>query len=191
MGQSSLERLTQRIHYGDKRAETLFCNTYYGSVRRLVTSLCKDPIQAEDVTQDTLLIVLLKLRNEGIDHPDRLTSYVHQTARFTLIGGLRQGSQVSHYESMDDQEGSERTEQVVDGDERRTLVCRMIDSLEVERDREVLIRSYICDEPKGSVCEALALSRTHFDRVISRARIRLRHVVETQTADVRDTLMTG
>jgi hypothetical protein len=42
------------------------------------------------------------------------------------------------------------------------------------RDRDILIRSYIYDEPKGVTCEALALTPCQYDRVISRARNRLR-----------------
>lgn len=185
---TSLSTLAERIREGDPEAEGEFCSRYHPSVRRLLVGLCRDENRADDVTQEALLTVLVKLRDSGIDHPDRLTSYVHQTARFTLIGVLRQNPRFHFCETMDDHECDQGVEHSVVRDEQRDLVTRLIESLDVERDREVLFRCYISGEPKASICDALALTTTHFDRVISRARGRLRKAMETSVDDIREAI---
>jgi len=183
--------LVNNIRAGDAGAEAEFCRRYQGSVRRLLFRLQGDHTKADDITQDVLLTVLVKLRGPGIDHPARLSSYVHQTARFTLLGTLRAAPNVQLCENMDDHAHQVRVEQSLFDDEQRRLVAGLIDTLEVERDREVLRRSYFRGEEKHLICDSLSLSTTHFDRVISRARKRLRNVVETQPDDVRAALDPG
>ena len=51
---------------------------------------------------------------------------------------------------------------------------------------EILRRNYINDEDKTELCRLFELPEDHFDRVISRARSRLRKVVLTER---HDTLM--
>ena len=50
---------------------------------------------------------------------------------------------------------------------------RLIDMLPIERDREILLRHYLQDQSKFDICDELSLSGENYDRVISRARIRL------------------
>lgn len=46
------------------------------------------------------------------------------------------------------------------------------------RDRELLVRYYLHDEDKDSVCRRLGLTEAHFNRVIFRARERFRGLLE-------------
>ena len=55
-------------------------------------------------------------------------------------------------------------------------VRKLIAELRVQRDREVLHRSYILEQDKSTVCESLGMDSTQFDRVISRARQRFRAI---------------
>lgn len=180
--------LVTRIRDGDREAEASLCQRYRESVRRLIVKLCRDESRADDITHEALVTVLVKLRGDGIDNPDRLGSYIFQTARFTMIGQLRQASRIQFFESMDDHAAIDSVETHIETDEHRDLVTRMIGFLDVERDRQLLTRSYLREESKDLICEALELSSIHFDRVISRARKRLRRVVERQVDDLVDAI---
>lgn len=184
--------MVSAIQQGDTNMENAFCQHYYPRLRRQLQRLnggaCTD-----DITQDVLITVLLRLRNEGIEQPELLDRYVYQTARYTFLGWIRQpAQQLTHNCPMADDQSEpvadETTEQLAMAGQQRHLIARLIDSLYVERDREVLLRAYILDEPKKSVCHAMTLSNTHFDRIIFRARQRLRTLVEAQPSDVQDAL---
>ena len=48
----------------------------------------------------------------------------------------------------------------------------------VARDRDLLWRYYVLEHDKVSLCHAYTLSFEHFDRVVHRARIRFKELVE-------------
>jgi RNA polymerase sigma-70 factor (ECF subfamily) len=52
--------------------------------------------------------------------------------------------------------------------------------LPVPRDREVIKRFYLDEETKDAICQSLGLSPIHFDRVIFRARQRMRALMEAK-----------
>jgi hypothetical protein len=54
----------------------------------------------------------------------------------------------------------------------------LLDELPTARDRQVLIRFYLDGSDKQSLCEEFGLSPKHFDRVLMRARSRLRTIIE-------------
>ena len=53
----------------------------------------------------------------------------------------------------------------------------MLDELPVQRDREILLRFYLNDEDKDSICAGLGVDSTHFNRVLFRAKERFRELV--------------
>ena len=57
------------------------------------------------------------------------------------------------------------------------LIKRLIEELSVERDREILLRFYIREEDKESICTALAITPLHFNRVLFRAKQRFRELL--------------
>ena len=54
------------------------------------------------------------------------------------------------------------------------------------RDRDVLDRFYLRDQDKARICKELGLTPANFDRVISRARIRLRELLAKLHIDPMD-----
>ncbi|MEM7366930.1 MAG: sigma-70 family RNA polymerase sigma factor, partial [Pseudomonadota bacterium] len=173
--------LVTRIHNGDKDMERLFCTRFQPVVMSVLTSLSGDPDRSQDLSQDVLLTVIIRLRGRGIDQPENLRQFVMQTARYTFLGSLRRSDNklvlLEHYDdhlvpTHTDADGIEQKEQ-------RQALDQLLSQLNIERDREVLIRYYLHDEPKTLICDALTLSQVHFDRVISRARGRLRSLAAT------------
>ena len=57
-------------------------------------------------------------------------------------------------------------------------VMAVLDELPTKRDRQILIRFYLDGVDKQQLCRELGLSPKHFDRVLMRARSRLRTIIE-------------
>ncbi|MCB1691551.1 MAG: sigma-70 family RNA polymerase sigma factor [Pseudomonadales bacterium] len=177
--------LVTAIFSGNRRAEQTFCERYYAAVLRQATHYTSDPSTAEDMTHDVLMKVLLRLRESGIDRPASLTAFVHRTAWFTFLEWLRGPDQrIALFETMDDRvTDTPGTEETCLLHEQHALMEQLIGCLEMSRDREVLLRCYLHEESKQSLCESLGLNAAHFDRVVSRARKRLRGLIEALDGD--------
>jgi len=177
--------LVIRIGAGDVRAEALLYKKFQPGLILMLTGRARDRSRAEDLTQDTLMTVITRLRDRGIDNPEALSRFIQQTAKYIFIGWLRRaGNQVELKESFDDVNNDQTS--VVDEItiERRQLAVRdLIGSLKVARDREILHRFYVREQAKPVICEALDLSTEHFDRVINRARNRFKQLVPLELED--------
>ncbi|MBO6565546.1 MAG: sigma-70 family RNA polymerase sigma factor [Pseudomonadales bacterium] len=148
----------------------------------LLTKLIGDPNRAEDITHDALILVLDRLRCEGIQKPNKLTSYVFSTAKFSFYGWLRKKD--NQLELMDCLADVVFTEHPQESEcmqvQASDTLKAQIQKLRVSRDRDILTRRYLGDQTKQEICEALTLTPEHYDRVISRARTRLKSVYLNQ-----------
>jgi RNA polymerase sigma-70 factor (ECF subfamily) len=185
---SDVEQLAKGIQRGDRAMENIFCQRYYPAIRHQLRGYTRDQFKADDITHDVMLTLLLRLRSRGIDEPRYLDRFVHQTARYSYFSWLRQpGNQHATLETIAQPAAtSDDAEQDLLNAEQRRLTLCLLARLPVERDREVLWRAYFQEESKQRLCEELALSNAHFDRVIFRARKRLRAVVESADKEVSE-----
>lgn len=173
------EVLVSEIGTGNPRAEEIFYRRYHKGLVIMLEARTRDRSRAEDLAQDALLTVLTRLRGKGIDHPERLNSFVHQTAKYQFIGWLRKSvNKTELMPSVDDHaEEKVSVEDEIDKDNLRSNVRQLIGELKVVRDREILYRFYVRDQAKLVICEALDLTPAHFDRVINRARNRFKQLL--------------
>ena len=58
------------------------------------------------------------------------------------------------------------------------IVKRLLGEMSSPRDREVLVRFYLKEEERGTLCRSLGLTDLQFNRVIFRARERFRELLE-------------
>jgi RNA polymerase sigma-70 factor (ECF subfamily) len=146
-----------------------------------------DPELARDLYQETFAVVLLRLRQRGLDDPSRLTAFLQQTAANLAIGAFRKDSRRRTHADSDSIERvpdtADNPYQRVHRDELRRAVMRMISELDVGRDRELLLRHYVHDVDKSLLCRDYGLSAEHFDRVIFRARQRLKSLLNADGID--------
>ena len=176
--------IVANIRRGDRPMEAVFFQRYYAGVKRHLARYIHNTSHAEDIAHDALLTVLLRLRNKSIEQPQFLDRFVYQTAKFSYYSWLRRpANQPGLFEPLAEHQDPMDTEQQFLRAEQRRLLLVLIGTLRVERDREILRRAYIHDETKLATCEALALTTSHFDRIIFRARERLRHRLELQDPD--------
>ena len=178
----------KRIGQGDRRAEEELVRRYQRGLIYLLKRRTRDPQLALDLTQETFRIAIEKLRQSPIEQVERLAGYLRGTALNLAIGDgrkhARRGTTVSSDAvdaAADDAAGPfdhVSTEQV------QRLVRKLLDELPVPRDREILVRTYLQDEDKSSICEALGVDSAHYNRVLFRAKQRFRELL-TSAASAR------
>lgn len=172
--------LTKRIQAGSRRAEEEFVKTYSRSVRLLLLNRTQNPDIAKDCCQQTLLITLIKIRAGDIVKPESLMSFLKRTATNVATAHFRKERR---YISLNDGIFSAPTgtdndaEQDIDSETIRLMLNNVLDLLTVERDREILRRFYLRDEEKSIIQIDLDISSAHFDRVLYRAKSRLRQLL--------------
>lgn len=180
--------LVARIRAGEVAAETELVRRYTRAVIAVAQHRLRHEENARDVAQETFIVVLERLRGAGIEDPARLAGFVRQTAVNVAIGELRkQTRQRTDTDSeaiafcVDEHAGPIA---LLERGQLAQLVRRLINELPIERDRDLLRRHYMLDEEKAALCVAFGLTEPHFDRVIHRARQRLRELAEVMYAQV-------
>ncbi|MEX2326320.1 MAG: sigma-70 family RNA polymerase sigma factor, partial [Pseudomonadales bacterium] len=115
-------------------------------------------------------------RNQELKDPDCLTSYVYSTARFTFLGWRRKkDNQIELTETIDQFECPQSMiERTIMDDELANYLHNEIENLSVDRDRDILQRHYLQEQSKREICDALLLDVDLYDKVICRARQRLK-----------------
>lgn len=177
--------LVQRIQAGDVDAEGELFREYHRGVLIILQQRTRDSALAEDLAQDTILTVLKRLRDVGIDDPRYLNRFIQQTAKYLHISWLRKSvNQTEYRESVDEDVSDEWSpENEIEREELRSLIRELLEQVTVERDREILIRYYVRDQEKAAICDALGLTSDHFDKVINRARTRFGQRVHRNLTD--------
>lgn len=181
-----IERTVAAALTGDRAAESrmlvalrpgVIAVLRYGAFHRWV--------DAEDLTQETLQIVSERVRARTIDDPRKVFAFAASTARNLALNAarkmLRQQTVVDS-ELVDELAQNLEMEhsELSDSDDRHLAeaVAALLDELPTERDRRLLMRFYLDGVDKQQLCVELGLSPKHFDRVLMRARSRLRTIIE-------------
>lgn len=172
-----------RIQDGDRAAESELISYYTRGVRLLLLKRTGNSDLALDLCQDTFVIVLRRLRDRELRSPEALSAFIRQTAVNLSIEHFRREKRY-----VDDGGGiislqaapRDHKDKGIDSRASRELLARTLDQLTVERDREILRRFYLREEDKESICSDLELTPTHFDRVLYRARQRMRELIDQQ-----------
>ncbi|MEO8670034.1 MAG: sigma-70 family RNA polymerase sigma factor [Tahibacter sp.] len=174
--------LAARIAGGDRAAESELVRRYTRPLLAVLQQRVRQHEAARDLVQETFIVVLERLREGRIDEPDRLAGFLRQTAINLAIGEGRK-QQRQRTDAMGEQIGELVDESAgplrqLERQQLSGLVRRLIGELSVERDRDLLWRHYVLDTDKDELCREYALSTEHFDRVLHRARARLRELME-------------
>jgi RNA polymerase sigma-70 factor (ECF subfamily) len=185
------EAIARRIRYGCAAAESEFCRRYVNKTLRFVRGQARSVMHAEDITQETMVIVLKSLRAGKVENPARLSGYVRQTARNLLLIDFRtlykREVPIDTVEPRHDSTGDNGAlDEIIQSETERLLHTRLHE-LRMTRDREILIQHYVLEIDKPRICENMEIDNEHFDRVVSRARKRARKLLATD----KDALLTA
>lgn len=174
--------LVTRIAAGDPEAEARLVELYSRGLSYLLRRLTGDPSLSEDLHQETFRIVIEKLRRGEVREPEKLAGFLRGTAKNLCRAEHRKAAarpeieeEAAIAEPPDPAPGP--LSRIVQEEERRQL-RRVLGELKVDRDRELLYRFHIAEEPKARICAALGISSSQFNVVHFRARQRFKQLLE-------------
>jgi RNA polymerase sigma-70 factor (ECF subfamily) len=173
--------VVERIGHGDRGAEAELVSQYARGVRLILLKRTGDPQAANDLSQDTFMVVIRKLRAQELRDASRLAAFINQVAVNLSIEHFRKERRFVR--SPDGIIGLndahiERNGEQVDFEAARSQLQGVLRELAKDRDREILRRFYLSDDDKDVICRDLELSPIHFDRVLYRAKQRMRVLIE-------------
>ncbi len=153
----------------------------FPGLRALILRRVRDPETAADILQDAAVTTLEKLRSGEIAQVENVGGFLYRVALNHLRNHRRKDrTGVSSSDELEtlahpDTDPEWRS---VGHPEWATAARRMLEEMPTSRDRDLLVRFYLNDEDKESICSELGLSDEHFNRVIFRARNRFRGLLE-------------
>jgi RNA polymerase sigma-70 factor, ECF subfamily len=173
-------RLVERIAAGEPAAEAELAERFDRRVRIMMAVRTRDRDAAQDLAQETLIAVLGALRKGQLREAERLSAFVHGTARNVLNNYFRRRQQqpaavelspdVASFVPPDELEDSERARALREG----------LKQLE-PADRAVLMMTLVDDLKPGEIARRLGLSsevvRTRKSRALKRLTEHVRRVL--------------
>ena len=176
------EDLVQRISAGDSAAEQELADTFRRGLSYMLRRLVKAPETSEDLLQDTLRIGLEKIRQGELRDPRRLPGFLRGIARNLVIAANRKQARRPRHEELDEVpepvDSAPDPLQLALREEDRQRVRQLLGELASSRDRELLVRFHLGEEPKEEICSSMGLTVKQFNVAIFRARKRFRQLVE-------------
>jgi RNA polymerase sigma factor (sigma-70 family) len=136
--------LASCIAAGNSAAETELVRRYSRKIEFILRRRCRDASMAADLRQETFIVVLQRLRDRGIDDPERLAAFIYQTAVNLAIGEARTYHRRNTHPDWElianvaDQQPllSDQLEQ----EQRAELIQKALKDLRQPRDRQILRR---------------------------------------------------
>jgi RNA polymerase sigma-70 factor (ECF subfamily) len=174
--------IASRVSRGDTTAEAELVRHYEKGVQLILVRATADRELARDLCQDTFVIVLKRLRTEPLDDPARLAGFIAQTARNLAIAHRRRDSRRRTQADSDAvaevADDAPSREQLSENESSANAVRRLLQAMKSARDRAAIVRYYLDEESKDSICADLGLTELQFNMVLFRARDRLRKLLE-------------
>lgn len=176
--------LSARVQAKEIGAEQRLIAYLVPGLQALVRRYIYNAADAADLSQQCLLLLLLKLRKGGLDNLATLPGYLRAIAmnrirqsrrNFYLHGSAEQTN-------LSTELGAGATIVVLEQAELYRLVRTCLSELSMPRDREILVRCYLLEQEKSQICAELQLTSEHHDRVLHRAKVRLRALLDERKA---------
>jgi RNA polymerase sigma-70 factor (ECF subfamily) len=168
----------------DRAAVERLIASQYNGLRLLIQRRTGDPEIAADILNQAAGTAWEKWQAGHVQHPEAIGGYIFQVAMNLLRNRRR-----SIGERADKRVDSEvlgilpaQTDSADRWVEKKIAVRvkHMVQELSSPRDREILVRFYLQEEDKDTICRDLALDADQFDKVLHRARGRLKELLESQ-----------
>jgi len=172
----------ERIGNGDSGAEAELAGYFGPKIEFILRRRLRDPVLAADLRQDTLITVIERLRDRGVDEPAKLAAFIYKTAEYLANNhGRRRQRRNTHADTDQIEDAPSETPLLADQierDELANLVRESMKDLNQPRDRQLLRRFYLGEEDKADLCREYDVTPAHFDRVLYRARQRFGELLE-------------
>jgi RNA polymerase sigma-70 factor (ECF subfamily) len=174
--------LSHRIRAGDSRAEGDLSRRIAPGITQIIVGMTGNFPQAQELCQETLIIILTRLRVQPLDDPDKLPAFVAQVARNLVVAERRKERRRKtdvDSEAIDDvADQSQGQEQDAQRESAAVAIRKVLAEMKSIRDRSLLVRYYLRDEDKKDICRELGLTEPSFNVVLFRARSRFLELLE-------------
>jgi RNA polymerase sigma-70 factor (ECF subfamily) len=167
--------LVERIRTGDPAGMEELYRVFSKGVRFY---LCRQlgPQDLDDKVHDVFLIITQAIQKGELREPERLMGYVRTIVRRQVASHIDDAVQARRNRS-DLESGNALSDHHPDPErsaidrQNQDLAMRILQSIS-KRDREVLTRFYLNEEPAGAICRNMNLTETQFRLIKSRAKAR-------------------
>jgi RNA polymerase sigma-70 factor (ECF subfamily) len=138
--------------------------------------LCRQlgPQELEDKVHDTFLIVVNAIKRGDLREPERLMGFVRTVVRRQVAAYIEQAVHTRR-EQADLESGAtvadrkQNPEQEAMFRQKAELMRSALSALS-QRDRDILVRFYLKEQPQEQICREMALTETQFRLLKSRAK---------------------
>jgi RNA polymerase sigma-70 factor (ECF subfamily) len=168
---------------GERARITALIEKDYVGLRLLIGRRAGDPQIAADLLNDAICTTWEKWQAGQIKQPEQIAGYVFQVAMNLLRNHRRSmGTRPEKRANVKELDAlpakGEARDQLAES-QIAARVKKLIRDMGSERDRQVLVRFYLNEEEKDSICRDMKLNPLQFDKVLHRARRRLRELLES------------
>jgi RNA polymerase sigma-70 factor (ECF subfamily) len=172
--------LAARIADGDSAAEVEMVRLYEPGMRQILRARTDRPSDIDDLVNQVWMLALPKLRNGELNDLRALPAYLNTFTRRVARNYLRHSSrtiQTTNVCDFDQQASpNEEPDSKFQWREAIETVAILLDTLSVDRDRQILQRFLVHEEDKSDICNDLGLDTTHFNKILYRARLRFKEL---------------
>jgi RNA polymerase sigma-70 factor (ECF subfamily) len=167
--------LVDSIRAGDQNAMTQLYATFGRGVRYYLSRQLGAQ-EIEDKVHDTFLVVLGAIQRGELREPERLMGYVRTVVRRLvathidrLVEERRERTDLEDgYATADDRADPEKD---AERRQKMEIMEQVLHSIS-RRDREILTRFYLYEQPQEQICREMGLNDTQFRLLKSRAKQR-------------------
>jgi RNA polymerase sigma-70 factor (ECF subfamily) len=188
--QLSCSEIAHRIQGGDRDAEAELSRRFTQGITQIVVKLTGNYAIAQELCQETLIILLTRLRTKPLEDPEKLPAFVAQIARNLVISERRKTRRrkTEVNSEMVEQASDDTPDQVEDAqrESAAAAIRTVLSEMKSTRDRVLLVRYYLHDEDKRVICRDLGLSESSFNVVLFRARARFLELLQKHGLQGRD-----
>jgi RNA polymerase sigma factor (sigma-70 family) len=168
--------LVQRVKAGEPVAMEELYGIFAKGIRYfLLRNLGPDDL--DDKVHDCFVIVTQAIRNGDLREPERLMGYVRTVVKRQIAGSIDVAVQQRRNRvEFDDSlfsvtDWRDNPESAVMNRQRADIARRVLDGVS-RRDREILKRFYVLEQPQEQICKEMDLTYNQFRLLKSRAKAR-------------------
>jgi RNA polymerase sigma-70 factor, ECF subfamily len=168
-----------RLKDGDSETQRHFTR-YFGELLSIkLRNRVRSPHLIEEVRQETFLRVLLIVRRDGIDHPERLGAFVNSVCNNVVREMFRSESRSAQMPETapDVVDEGPSPETILFSRQRKSQVWKILESLP-EKDRDLLRQVFLEERDKDEICRAFDVDREYLRVLLHRAKARFRNALQ-------------
>jgi RNA polymerase sigma-70 factor (ECF subfamily) len=169
------QEYVQRLREGDPETQRHFTR-YFGELLNVkLRSRVRSPHLIEEVRQEVFLRVLLIVRRDGVDHPERLGAFVNSVCNNVVLETFRrEGRSLPMPETLPERaDEAPSPESAMAASQQKWQVLKVLEALPA-KDRDLLRLVFLEERDKDDICKTLHVDREYLRVLVHRAKSRFR-----------------